>query len=133
MDTPTPTPPESQAPPRHGCLTTLLVFIILLDLIASFTIPTSGTAMRQAGFHASPAVIAILEFCAVANIVFAIALFRWQRWGFYGFVATTLLAVATNLIAGLAIAVSLLGLLRIGLLYWVLSMGGPNKAWNHLK
>lgn len=124
---------STPAPTRHGCLTTFLVVTILLDLVAVFLNATSGEAMRQTGFRASLAVIGVLTFCAAANIIFAIALFRWWRWGFYGFIVTTTLAVVTNLYVGLGTAVSLVGLVRVAILYWVLNMGGANRAWTRLK
>jgi hypothetical protein len=84
------------------------------------------------GFHTSHALTGIFTFCAAANIIFVIALFRWRRWGFYGFVIVTGLAIGTNIYAGLGTALSLLGILRVAFLYWVLNMGGGNKAWTRL-
>jgi hypothetical protein len=139
MDTPSqPSPTEPSSPPpadpqRHGCLTAWLVLMIIANAATVFMTPLSIPSMRQAGLDPSPIGIGVIVLCGIANIIFAIALFRWMKWGFYGFVATSAVALVTNLMMGLSIAASLFGLVGIALLYWVLNMGGENKAWPRLR
>lgn len=136
MDTPTPTPPPA-APlaegQRHGCLTTWLVLMIIANAATLIMTPLSVPSMRQAGLNPSALGIGVIVICAVANIFFAIALFRWQRWGFYGFVATSAVALIANIAMGVGIGPSLFGLVGVALLFWVLNMGGAEKAWPRLR
>ena len=69
----------------------------------------------------------------IANIVFAVALFRWKRWGFLGFLMTTNLTLAINLSIGIKPALVLLGACGIIILYGVLQIGGHKKGWDQLK
>lgn len=123
----------AQSPQRHGCLTAWLVLMIIANAATIIMTPASLGAMRQAGLHPSPLAIAIVIICALVNVVCAIALLRWKRWGFYGFIATTAVAMITNLSIGLSITTSIIGLVSIALLYLVLNIGGANKAWPHLR
>jgi hypothetical protein len=107
--------------------------MLIANAATAIVTPLSIAGMRQAGLQPSPIGIGVIVFCAIANIAFAVALFRWQRWGFYGFIATSAIALITNLSLGVGIGPSLFGLIGIALLYWVLNMGGTNKAWTHLK
>lgn len=128
-----PTEPPSLPAERHGCLTAWLVFMIIANAATAVITPLSIAGMRQAGLQPSPISIGVIVICAIANIIFAVALFRWQRWGFYGFIAASAVALITNLSLGLGIGQSLFGLVGIFILYWVLNMGGERKAWPRLK
>ncbi|MGH3755135.1 MAG: hypothetical protein ACRDRP_21075 [Pseudonocardiaceae bacterium] len=63
-----------------------------------------------------------------ANVVCAIALFQWRKWGFYGFVATSVVGLVVNLAIGLNPVQALLGLVGIAILYGVLQIGGTGRA-----
>ncbi|MGC1323704.1 MAG: hypothetical protein WA849_16110 [Candidatus Udaeobacter sp.] len=125
--------PITQHGKRHGCLTAWLVFMIVANAATAVTTPLIYDSIKRAAPNASPATIALISIAGVANIIFAIALFRWEKWGFFGFVATSVIALVTNLFIGLGIAQSVFGLVGIGILYWVLNMGGSNKAWTRLQ
>lgn len=128
-----PTEPPLVPAERHGCLTAWLILMIIGNAATTVITPLSIVGMRQAGLQLSPVGIGVIVICAVANILFAIALFRWQRWGFYGFIATSAVGLITNLSLGLGIGQSVFGLVGIAILYWVLNMGGERKAWPRLK
>jgi len=58
-----------------------------------------GQALPQAPAWMFP----VLAMGGILNVVFAVALFQWKKWGFYGFVATAAIALAINLSMGLGI------------------------------
>ncbi len=131
-------PPENhstlQSPmPRHGCFTAWLILMLIANAATAITTPLSVANMSKTGLQINGTAIAVIVICAVANLIFAIALFRWMKWGFWGFCVTSAVALVTNLSVGLGIGPSLGGLIGIGLLYWVLNMGEANKAWPRLK
>ncbi len=107
--------------------------MIVANAATAVSTPLMYGSIKRAAPDASPATIALISIAGVANIIFAIALFRWKKWGFFGFVATSVIALVTNLFLGLGIAQSLFGLVGIGILYWVLNMGGNNKGWPRLQ
>ncbi len=135
MDTPIdPTPlSASPTPPRHGCVTAWLIFMIVINALTAIGTPLSLAQLRAAGVQVSMLGIAVIVFCAVANIVFALALLRFMKWGFYGFVVTSIVALIVNMSMGLGLFRSLLGLVGIAVLYGVLNIGQTNKAWPRLK
>jgi hypothetical protein len=67
--------------------------MIIANSATAIVTPLWISGMRQAGLHPWPIGIGVIVICAIANIIFAIALFRWQRWGFYGFIATSAVAL----------------------------------------
>ena len=77
--------------------------------------------------------IPVLLVVSLFNVVFTIALFQWKRWGFWGFCATSVVALVVNLSIGLGIASALAGLIGVLLLYWVLQIGSENKGWLQLE
>jgi hypothetical protein len=64
--------------------------------------------------------------------VCTIALFRWKKWGFWGFCVSSVVAIVVNLSGGLGIGSYLSGLIMIGLMYGVLQIGRENKGWPQL-
>src|SRR5438270_11725385 len=100
MDTPTqpsspphaqPSPSPSAEPQRHGCLTAWLVLMLIANAATVFMTPLSVPSMRQAGLDPSPIGIGVIVACAIANIIFALALFRWKRWAVMASIARGML------------------------------------------
>ena len=135
MDAPLEPPPlsSSPTPPRHGCVTAWLIFMIVVNALTAIGTPFTINGMQRAGLQPSVPLVGVLVVCALANIVFAVALLRFMKWGFYGFVATSIVALIVNLVIGLGIGSSLFGLIGIAILYGVLNIGQTNKAWPRLK
>lgn len=59
--------------------------------------------------------IPVLILVALANVVFAIGVWKWKRWGMYGLGATSLIAFVINLIS-VGLLTALLGLIGFGIL-----------------
>jgi hypothetical protein len=135
IDNPPPPIPSAEQSPasRHGCLTAWLILMLIANAATAITTPLSVANMAKAGLQVNSTAVGVIVICAVANLIFAIALFRWMKWGFWGFCVTSAAALVTNLSIGLGIGQSLFGLIGIGLLYWVLNMGETNKAWPRLR
>jgi len=67
------------------------------------------------------------------NVVCAIALMNWKRWGFYGAALTSVIAFALNVYSGLPAGQCLLGFIGIAILYGVLQMGVPQSGWSQME
>ena len=74
----------------------------------------------------------VLGVVAVFNLVCAIALFNWKKWGFWGFIISSIVTLVINLNIGLGVAQSLSGLIGVAVLYGVLQIGKENKGWPQL-
>jgi hypothetical protein len=118
---------------RHGCLTAFLIFGIIMNVIASLMNLLGGAMIRQHFPDAPVWSLPVLGLAGIFNIVCLVALFKWKKWGFYGAVASAVLAFVVNLVIGINILQALLGLVGIAVLYGVLQIGGDNKGWNNLE
>jgi hypothetical protein len=126
---------------RHGCLTAWLIFMIVgnsLGLLANAYFALNPkvyetTAIKQ-GIPVVPSLTFVLLTCLSAfSIACAIALFKWKKWGFYGFLCVTVTAFIVNLSIGINLVQSLLGFVGVALLYGVLNIGEENKGWTQLE
>ena len=118
---------------RHGCLTAWLVLVIVVNSLTALLYVFFSRAIA-AGLPGSQGwAIPVLAILAAANVAFAIALFRWQKWGFYGFLATTAVGFVINLVLGLNVLQALFGLVGVAILYGVLHIGYENKGWPQLE
>jgi len=118
---------------RHGCLTTWLVFIIIVNTIGTFVYLVSSDIMNQM-FPDTPSMfISLLIILGIINVVCAVALLKWKKWGFHGFIATSITSLIVNLLIGLSIVQSLFGLLGVAVLYGVLNIGKDRAAWSQLE
>jgi hypothetical protein len=118
---------------RHGCLTAYLVTAIIFNaLTALIYLFAAGTVKR--GFPNSPAwTLPVLVMAGILNVVCACALFQWKKWGFFGLVATSILATCVNLMIGVNIFQAIFGLLGLGILYAALQIGKETNGWTQLE
>ena len=108
----------------------------------STTPETSGPPKRHWGFTAWLILAFIaniylatrLDFIfSAVNLIFIYALYKWQKWGFYGLFIIATVMFALNLANDVALWKASCGLAAVAVLYGVLNMGGDKKAWPHLK
>ena len=115
---------------RHGCVTAYLVFVLVANAITSLVYVFMSDAILRNLPQAEDWMIPILIVGSLLNVVFAVALLRWKKWGFFGFAALGAMIFVLNMMAGLG-AQSLAGLVGIGILWVVLQVAkeGQPKAW----
>lgn len=115
---------------RHGCLTAYLVYMVLANSLYTLYFLTEANFPQGTPGWAVP----VLVVTGLVNVVCAIALFRWKKWGFWGFCISSAYSLLVNLNLGIGSAQSLIGLIGILVLYAVLHIGGEsNKAWPQLE
>ncbi len=75
-----------------------------------------------------------LTVLLLLNVVFAIALLRWKRWGIYGLVVSTIVIFALNVVRGSNPAFCGLGtVVGIAVLLVLVNIGGDRRAWTQLE
>lgn len=115
---------------RHGCLTAWLVIMIIVN---------AGTALlymfgsEDISLGLPMWVTLTLAAFGIFNLVCAIALFQWKKWGFWGFIGSSIVMLFINLSIGVGIGSSLSGLVGVVLMYGVLQIGDENKGWPQLE
>ncbi|MGP0017965.1 MAG: hypothetical protein ACLPHP_05310 [Candidatus Sulfotelmatobacter sp.] len=81
----------------------------------------------------------VFGFIGIANVIFSVALVRWKKWGFFGWVGTSILLVVSNLIfmhahrAHLSLARAPLPLLYVVILYVLFQTGNEKRGWTQLE
>ncbi len=119
---------------RHGCVTAWLIFMIVASAISALTYLFARGLISEMmpGTGDSPLFI-LLGFVAILNVIFAIMIFQWKRIGFYGFIVTGVIAFVINLIMGIGVGQSVMGLVGIGILYAILQIEQEGEsAWKQL-
>jgi hypothetical protein len=115
---------------RHGCATAYLIFMIIVNALVSLSNVMLGAS------QSSPVVpgwlFFVLALFGCLNVVFAVALLRWKKWGFYGFMASALLIAVINALS-IGLGGALIGLLGVAVLYGVLQIGGNRNTWSQLE
>jgi hypothetical protein len=140
----------SQGTPKQrlGCLTAWLVLMILTNAVGLVRVPLTVGALEQA-LPDFPAWVVWPAFVLVLlNVVFAIALLNWKKWGFFGLLGASVGALALNLYllsqldleraipqaAAGVVAVSAVGsLLGVLILFALLRVGGEMSGWSQLE
>jgi hypothetical protein len=99
------------APARGGCLTALLVVMLILNglvvVLYSFCLLSGRVLLPTAPRWGLPALLLF----GLVNVASVVALWRWQRWGLYALTASALVIFGVNLSLGLPIVACVLGLL----------------------
>lgn len=109
-----------QSNERGGCLTAWLALMLIANAATAFYYITSGSALQQA-FPSTPSwMFLILAALGIVNLISVFGLWTWKRWGFYLFIATSLVALVINLSLGLSILSSLVGLIGVAILWFLL-------------
>jgi uncharacterized protein YacL len=130
------TPEDDQnipsTPERHGCVTTWLIFILIVNSIIALFYSFTANKISQNLNTSVLAIMGLVILCAI-NVVCSAMLLTWKKIGFYGFVITTILAFILNLNIGISLTRSIIGLLGFTLLYAILQIKKDGvSAWNYL-
>jgi small-conductance mechanosensitive channel len=118
---------------RHGCLTAWLILMIIVNALTAVVNLAAAGFIRERSPGMPAWAMPVLAVGAALNVVFAIALFLWKKWGFYGVVVMTVIAFVVNVASGINIALAVFGLVGVGVLYGVLQIGRENKGWPQLE
>lgn len=130
----TDSPSQPQAPKdRHGCLTTYLVFMIIVNSGLSLLYLLGSEWLRKNGPNLPDWAFWVLAVAGLFNVLCAVALLKWKRWGFWGFIASAIVASVVNISIGLGVSSIFAGAFAVAVLYGVLQIGKENKGWPQLE
>ena len=113
---------------RGGCLTAWLILMLIgnsLAVLLYLVLFAIGQSLLGISPGWSTPIVAI---CSILNIIFAIAILKWRRWGVYGFGGTTIVAFVINLAIGFPIWITLMGL--VGIIVLVILL---RPVWKYLQ
>ena len=121
---------------RYWMLKLWLYGLITLKLVSIEALLTGRYLYLTGADTATPGTMQIshiLIAIAIAQIVFAIALLNFQKWGFWGMVMSGLAVLLMQINLGTATVLSVMStLFGLSILYGLLRPGGKNDAWFRL-
>jgi len=117
---------------RHGCLTAYLIFMIIANSASSLMYIFGSAAISEALPDMPGWSFPVLIFFGLFNVVCAVALFKFKKWGFWGFCVTAGIVGCVNIMIGIGFGSVLGGLMGVAILYGVLNIGSENKGWPQL-
>ena len=120
---------------RHGCVTAWLILVIIGNSVTALVYLFANELITQnLPIEIPNSMMIALAILGIGNVIFAIMLLKWKKTGFWGFIVTSILAMIINLIIGVGVFQSLLGLISIGLLYAILQFKMADvSAWDNLE
>ncbi len=124
----TPAPRKS----RHGCLTAYLLFLIVTNGLSAIFLLLSLSKTNNPDGHPIGWKLVFIGLFSL-GLIGSLALWRWQRWGFWLYLFCTFIWLAIDLAAG-AKAVTILSLIAVvAVLYGALQVGRTNRGWTQLE
>ncbi|MDR3460606.1 MAG: hypothetical protein P4N60_24520 [Verrucomicrobiae bacterium] len=124
---------DTTPPKRHGCLTVLLIFMLVVNSLTMATYLFAGQRI-MAAFPKAPSWLPyVLAVGCALNVFFTVSIFRWQKWAFYAFCVVAGVCFFVNIAIGVPLISAILGLLGPAVLYGVLQIGKEDRGWFHLK
>jgi len=105
---------------RGVLLTAWLVLMIIVNAFASVTYFFLTSLVVQAFPQIRLWVVYSLGALTTLNIVFAVLMLNWKKFGFYATIGTSVIAFVLNLFTGMAIIMNFLGFLSPLILYMIL-------------
>ncbi|MEX0731642.1 MAG: hypothetical protein WED00_01955 [Aquisalimonadaceae bacterium] len=122
----------TDAKTRHVCLTAWLALMIVINAMNVLVYSLGSEALQQALPDVPAWAFPVLIALSLFNLVCAIALFQWKKWGFWGVCVSSVVTLVVNLSLGFGIGAVFTGLVGVLMLYGVLHIGKENKGWPQL-
>lgn len=124
---------QSHLKQRHGCVTAWFVLMLIANIYTVFTYFAVRDLFEET-YGNKVKLVYILMALSIINLFMIFLLFKWKRAGFYGIVATGLIACFINITLGLPAYTILIGLAGIGILFGILQIQqNGSSAWNQLE
>ena len=113
---------------RGGWLTAFLIFMLVASAFTA-VIYLFGSAAVKENLPSMPDwAPPVLALFAIAKSVFALAIWRWKKWGMYGFAVSGLATLIVNLVSGVPILSAFLELVAVVILFGLLRRGSPARG-----
>jgi hypothetical protein len=113
---------------RGGCLTAFLIVMLILNPLVAIYYLVAGDSLATVVPGFTPGMMILFALLGFANLAFALAVWRWKRWGVYGFGVSAIAAFIANMAIGLPITSALGGL--VGLIIMVALV---SRIWDQME
>jgi hypothetical protein len=127
---------SNEAKKRHGFVTAFLLLFIfwsLLPILLFFYFGDSMSEYLPNGISYNRMILAG-TLITILYIVCFVMLFRWKKWGFWGYILTVVLSLIINESMGQDMGNPIYYFFGVVILYGVLQIKKDNiSAWNNLE
>ncbi|OGO77643.1 MAG: hypothetical protein A2Y23_11920 [Clostridiales bacterium GWB2_37_7] len=116
---------------RSGCLTAFIIVLIVLYVFSALGSFLAGPMISafMPEYSTNTLYIIFNGILAVLNIVFLVGVWRYKKWGFFGFVAVSILYIIFSIIFTGSVLLPLIsGPIFPLILYFLIK-----PVWNHMK
>ncbi len=117
---------------RPRFLTFWLYFMMIINLGVGLMYFGNPQGILQAVPKMSIGIIYSLGVGCLLNVIFAVAILKYKKWGFWGYCGVGACAFAINLTT-LGLVTALQGLIGLLILAGLLYGNGKNNTWQRLK
>lgn len=126
---------ENAQKQRHGCLTAWLIMMMIGNALGSLAyLILEPKALLEHGLTLTKEQMILMAVLGFINLSFAIGIWFWKKWAFYGFAISGFLMFLTNLNMGADVVSSALGMAGVLLLFSILQMKqGETSGWENLE
>ncbi|MFH1425508.1 MAG: hypothetical protein ABIG28_02140 [archaeon] len=105
---------------RGALLTIWLIIMLILNSLLAIIYFFFGSIVLEAFPNVPAWAIYLFGLLTLINVVFAILLFRWKKWAFFGLCVVAIISFVINIFIGVGIFSSFLGLLSPIILYLIM-------------
>ena len=120
-------PAQPMQPKRGGCLTAFLIVMLIANPLVAIYYFVAGSTVSQSLPNLPEWTVPALGIIGIANFAFAVAIWKWKKWGMYGFVISAGITFLINAI-GINILTALFGLIGVALLAFLL-----RQVWSQME
>jgi len=108
---------HNNIPSRGFWLSGFLILMMLANPLTAYTYLLNPEPILQGFPEMNQRILYVLAAVAILNMVFAIAIWCWKKWGVFGFYGSAVFAFFVNMYAGLGVKSSMIGLIAILIVY----------------
>lgn len=111
---------------RGFWLTAFLVLMFIANPLTSIMYLTNPEIYVTLIPGMTVGLIYTMGVMALMNVVFAVGIWTWKKWGVFGFYGSAAIAFGINIIAGLGVLASSLGLIGVLIIFLT-----TRSRWQH--
>lgn len=115
---------------RSGCLTVFIIALIVVYALSTLSSFFAGPLLSglMPDYSANTSYSIFSGVLSLLNIIFLIGVWKYKKWGFYGFVAVSIL----NIILSIFLTDSIITSLIFGLIFPLILYFLIKPIWNHM-
>lgn len=111
---------------RGFWLTAFLILMFIANPFTAFTYFSNPEMIIQAYPKMTTGILYFMGAISIVNLVLAIGVWMWKKWGVFGFYGVVVIAFCINIYVGIGIVGSLSGLIGAVIIFFT-----TKNRWEH--